>query len=181
MIKNGCIINGYVVLAIANGITLAYSAKAPNPYVVWRITADGSGVWSGYYTNTREDAEWNFCCKAFEWFEDNAPINFIEDNAAERIDSFNWHLAEAKERVETCRSVLDEIQQEIDSAAALVEDMVAEHEKLVGEKNAPQEEIAEQNNIGKMLNYLEDFDFDKLVKIQSSVSSRFSKKRSKSS
>lgn len=138
MIKNGCIINGYVVLAIANGITLAYSETAPDPYVVWRITADGSGVWSGYYTNTREDAERNFASKAFEWFE---------DNTAERIDSFNWHFDEASERIETCRNILDEIQQEIDNAAALVEDMVAEHEKLVGEKNAPQEEIAEQPKV----------------------------------
>lgn len=67
MIKNGCIINGYVVLAIANGIALAYSETAPDQYVVWRITADGSGVWSGYYTNTREDAERNFASKAFEY------------------------------------------------------------------------------------------------------------------
>lgn len=135
MIKNGCIINGYVVLAIANGIALAYSAKAPSSYVVWRITADGNGVWSGYYTNTREDAERDFCVKAFPWFE---------GNTAERIDSFNWHFGEASERIETCRNILDEIQQEIDSTAALVEDMVAEHEKLVGEKNAPQEKSAER-------------------------------------
>ena len=142
MIRNNDIIQGYTVLMVANGMVLAHSETAPDPYVVWHITEDGSDVYGGKYLPNKEDAEWDFCMKAFPWFEDNAPINIIEDRAAERIDTFNWHLNDAKERVESCRSVLDEIQQAIDNAAALVEDMVAEHEKLVSKKEAPQEENA---------------------------------------
>lgn len=93
-------------------------------------------MYGGKYQSNKEDAEWDFCMKAFPWFEDNAPINVIEDNAAEKIDSFNWYLDGAKERIESCRSVLDEIQEAIDNASALVEDMVAEHEKLVSKKEA---------------------------------------------
>lgn len=96
----------------------------------------GNDVYGGKYLPNKEDAEWDFCMKAFPWFEDNAPINVIEDNAAEKIDSFNWYLDGAKERIESCRSVLDEIQEAIDNASALVEDMVAEHEKLVSKKEA---------------------------------------------
>ena len=136
MIRNNDIIQGYTVLMVANGMVLAYSETAPDPYVVWHTTEDGSGVYDGKYLPNKEDAEWDFCMKAFPWFEDNAPINVIEDNAAEKIDSFKWYLDDAKERVESCRSVLDEIQEAMDNASALVEDMVAEHEKLVGKKAA---------------------------------------------
>lgn len=142
MIRNNDVIHGYAVLAIANGMALAHSETAPDPYVVWHITEDGCDVYGGKYQPNKEDAEWDFCCKAFPWFEDNAPINVIEDRAAERIDNFNWHLDNAKERVESCRSVLDEIQQSIDNATAMVEDMVAEHEKLVSKKEAPQSDTA---------------------------------------
>ncbi len=175
MIRNGDIIEGYTILATANGMALAHSETAPDHYVVWLIDEDGCGVRNGRYQQTKEDAEWDFCCKAFPWFEDNAPINVIEDRAAERIDSFNWHLDEAKERVESCRSVLDEIQQAIDNAAALVENMVAEHEKLVSKKEAPQEESTEP-----VIDYISGFDFEESAKIQSSVSDLLSKNRSES-
>ena len=98
-------------------------------------------MYGGNYQSSKEDAEWDFCCKAFPWFEDNAPINVIEDRAAERIDNFNGYLDDARESANYCRTVLDEIQEAIDNAAALVEDMVAEHEKLVSKKEAPQENI----------------------------------------
>lgn len=138
MIRNNDIIQGYTVLMVANGMVLANSETAPDPYVVWHITENGNDVYGGKYLPNKEDAEWDFCAKAFPWFEDNAPINVIEDNAAEKIDSFKWYLDDAKERVESCRSVLDEIQEAIDNASALVENMVAEHEKLVSKKEAPQ-------------------------------------------
>lgn len=133
MINIGSSIHGYTVQAMANGVVLgyAYAVLAPAPYVVYRLTDDCCEVQGGEYFENLMDAEWDFCCKAFPWFEDNAPINFIEEKSAEQTDSFNWHLDDAKERVETCRSVLDEIQQAINSAAALVEDMVAEHNKLL--------------------------------------------------
>ena len=134
MIRNNDIIQGYTVLMVANGMILAHSKTAPDPYVVWHTAENGNDVYDGKYLPNKEDAEWDFCTKAFPWFEDNAPINIIEDNAAEKIDSFNWYLDGAKERVESCRSVLDEIQEAMGNASALVEDMVAEHEKLVGKK-----------------------------------------------
>lgn len=142
MIRNNDIIQGYTVLMVANGIVLAHSETAPDPYVVWHTAENGNDVYGGKYLPNKEDAEWDFCTKAFLWFEDNAPINVIEDNAAEKIDSFKWYLDDAKERVESCRSVLDEIQEAIDNASALVENMVAEHEKLVSKKEAPQSDSA---------------------------------------
>ena len=129
MIRNNDVIHGYAVLAIANGIALAHSKTAPDPYVVWHITEDGSDVYGGKYQSNKEDAEWDFCCKAFPWFEDNASVNMIEDEAAERIEEFQKYLGKA--------------QSAIDSAATLVENMVAEHEKLVSKKEAPQEESTE--------------------------------------
>ncbi len=121
MIRNGDVIHGYTVLAIANGVVMAHSETAPDPYVVWYL--DG-GVHTGSYLGNKQDAEWNFCCRAFPWFEDNAPVNMIEDEEQKRIDEFTAHLNAAKAA--------------IDSAAALVEDMVAEHGKLE-RKEAPPE------------------------------------------
>ena len=116
MIRNGDKIQSYTILATANGMALAHSETAPDPYVVWFIDEDGCGVRSGKYQQTKEDAEWDFCCKAFPWFEDNAPVNMIEDEAAERIEEFQKYLGKARSA--------------IDSAANLVEDMVLEHSKL---------------------------------------------------
>ena len=79
---------------------------------------------------SKEDAEWDFCMKAFPWFEDNAPITMIKDEAQKRIENFKSHLEQARTA--------------IDFAAALVEDMVAEHERLISNKKAPQEENTEQ-------------------------------------
>lgn len=130
MIRNGDVIQGYTILATANGMALAHSKTAPDPYVVWFIDEDGCGVRNGKYQQTKDDAEWDFCCKAFPWFGDNAPVNMIEDEAAERIEEFQKYLGKARSA--------------IDSAATLVEDMVAEHSRLEGKKEAPQEESAEQ-------------------------------------
>ena len=129
MIRNNDVIEGYTILATANGMALAHSKTAPDPYVVWFIDEDGCGVRNGRYQQTKEDAEWDFCCKAFPWFEDNAPVNMIEDEAEKRIQDFNDFLDEAKNAVEM--------------AKALVEDMVLEHGRLQGKKEAPQEESAE--------------------------------------
>lgn len=159
MINIGSSIHGYTVQGLANGVVLGYAfaALAPAPYVVYRLTDDCCGVRSGEYFDNLTDAEWEFCGRAFGWFEDNAPVNMIED---EVID----HIRAARESIA--------------KATAIVDELIA---MLGEEKAAPQEEIAEQDNIKKMLNYLEDFDFEKLVEIQSSVSSWLSKKRSCSS
>lgn len=130
MIRNNDIIQGYTVLMIANGIVLAHSKTAPDPYVVWHTNEDGSVVYDGKYLPNKEDAEWDFCMKAFPWFEDNAPVTMIEDEAQKSIENFKNHLEQARTA--------------IDSAAALVDDMVAEHEKLVNKKKAPQCSPTEQ-------------------------------------
>ena len=130
MIRNNDIIQGYTVLMVANGIVLAHSETAPDPYVVWHTTEDGSVVYDGKYLPNKEDAEWDFCMKAFPWFEDNAPVTMIEDEAQKSIENFKNHLEQARTA--------------IDSAAALVDDMVAEHEKLVNKKKAPQCSPTEQ-------------------------------------
>lgn len=151
MIRNGDVIQGYTILATANGMALAHSETAPDPYVVWFIDEDGCGVRNGRYLQTKEDAEWDFCCKAFPWFEDNAPVNMIEDEAEKRIQDFNDFLDEAKNAV--------------DMAKALVEDMVLEHGRLQGKKEAPQEKGAEPE-----IDYLSSFNFNESVKIQKSIS-----------
>lgn len=156
MIKNGDIIKGYTVMTVANGIALAHSTTAPDPYVVWRIDNDGSGVHSGTYTKSKEDAEWDFCCKAFPWFEDNAPVNMIDDVAEERITEF--------------KDCLNKARTAIDMAALLVEDMVAERYKLVGKKEAPPEESTELE-----IDYLSSYNPKATAKIQSSVSDLLSK------
>ena len=77
MIRNNDIIQGYTVLMVANGMILAHSKTAPDPYVVWHTAENGNDVYGGKYLPNKEDAEWDFCTKAFPWFEDNAPINII--------------------------------------------------------------------------------------------------------
>lgn len=150
MIRNGDKIQSYTILATANGMALAHSETAPDPYVVWFIDEDGCGVRSGRYQQTKEDAEWDFCCKAFPWFEDNAPVNMIEDEAAERIEEFQMYLGKARSA--------------IDSAATLVEDMVLEHGMLQGKKEAPQEKGAEPE-----IDYLSSFNFNEFQKSISAV------------
>ena len=159
MIRNGDVIHGYTILSTANGMALAHSETAPDPYVVWFIDEDGCGVRNGRYQQTKEDAEWDFCCKAFPWFEDNAPVNMIEDEAAERIEEF-------KQCIEDARTALFH-------AAILVDDMVLEHSKLQGKKEAPQEESTELE-----IDYVSSFNLKESVKIQSSISALLSKMRS---
>ena len=98
MIRNNDIIQGYTVLMVANGMILAHSKTAPDPYVVWHTAENGNDVYDGKYLPNKEDAEWDFCTKAFPWFEDNAPINIIEDNAATgtlMVQRNAWNPAEA--------------------------------------------------------------------------------------
>ena len=59
--------------------------------------------------------------------------------------------------------------------SALVEDMVAEHEKLVGKKAAPQEESDDSK-----IDYISDFDFEETTKISSAISEHLSKLKDES-
>ena len=63
----------------------------------------------------------------------------------------------------------------MDNASALVEDMVAEHEKLVGKKAAPQEESDDSK-----IDYISDFDFEETTKISSAISEHLSKLKDES-
>ena len=122
MINIGSSIHGYTVQAMANGVVLAHthSVRAPGFYAVYQLTDDGCGVYNGVYFESRMDAEWEFCGRAFGWFEDNAPVNMIEDEVTD-------HIRAARESIA--------------KAAAMVDELIA---MLGEEKAAPQEEIAEQ-------------------------------------
>ena len=76
----GTVIQSYVITAEANGYVMGKSSTAPQPYAVWKIDDDGKGVCIGHYFVDREEAEWDFCARAFEWFEDNMYIHMIEDD-----------------------------------------------------------------------------------------------------
>lgn len=130
MIRNNDIIQGYTVLMVANGMVLAHSETAPDPYVVWHTAENGNDVYGGNYQSSKEDAEWDFCMKAFPWFEDNAPITVIED--------------EVDEIQKTLKSLLQGARECIVGATAKVDELVEEYARLMGKEKAPQEENTEQ-------------------------------------
>lgn len=76
-------VQSYIIIAEANGYVMAKFPTAPQPYAVWKVDDDGKGVSIGHYFNDREEAEWDFCARAFEWFEDNVNIHMIEDDDLE--------------------------------------------------------------------------------------------------
>ena len=80
MIVIGMRIQSYMLIAEANGYVMGKSPTVPSPYAVWQVDDDGEGVHCGHYFVDREEAEWDFCARAFEWFEDNMYIHMIEDN-----------------------------------------------------------------------------------------------------
>ena len=63
MIRNNDIIQGYTVLMVANGMILAHSKTAPDPYVVWHTAENGNDVYDGKYLPNKEDAEIWKCCR----------------------------------------------------------------------------------------------------------------------
>lgn len=130
MIRNNDIIQGYTVLMVANGMILAHSETAPDPYVVWHTAENGNDVYNGKYLPNKEDAEWDFCMKAFPWFEDNAPITVIEDEVDEIQKTLKYLLQGARE----C----------IVGATAKVDELVEEYARLMGKEKAPQEENTEK-------------------------------------
>lgn len=113
MITIGTEIGGYKVTAMANGFALAVSETAPNPFVVWTLDDDGEGVCVGHYFNEREDAEWDFCARAFEWFEDNVNITMIEDEAEKQTNILDG-IKSAREAVARAAQMVDEMCGELD-------------------------------------------------------------------
>lgn len=112
----------YTVIAEANGFAMGKSDTAPSPYVVWRVGAERMGVCSNHYFNDREEAEWDFCARAFEWFEDNMYIHMIENNDQPLADDLLGGLKE--------------IRSHISAAAKLVEEMCVEVDRLTAEREA---------------------------------------------
>ncbi len=96
------------------------SPTAPSPYAVWEVDDDGEGVCCGHYFVDREEAEWDFCARAFEWFEDNMYIHMIEDN---------------KPLPDDLISGLEQIRADLKSTAQLVDEMCAEVDRLRKERH----------------------------------------------
>lgn len=109
----------YVMIAEANGYVMGKSPTAPSPYAVWQVDDDGKGVCCGHYFVDREEAEWDFCARAFEWFEDNMYIHMIED----------------KPLTDDLIGGLKQIRADLADAARLVDEMSAEVDKLRKERH----------------------------------------------
>jgi len=145
MIRIGTRINSYIVTAIANGYVLAASSTAPDPFVVWSVDADGIGVNTSRYFTDRMEAEWEFCGLAFEWFQDNVNINYV-DEEYER-DSTEARAAALEENLSAAHRSLA-------AAMELVEDLFLEHERL-----CPKEDRVTDESIDKVAReFAEDFE-----------------------
>ncbi len=107
-------VNSYTLIAMANGYVMGHSITAPSPYAVWQIDDNGKGVCCGHYFVDREEAEWDFCARAFEWFEDNMYIHMIEDEPHEQ----------------DLLGGLRTIRNDLTKAAQLVDEMCTEMDKL---------------------------------------------------
>lgn len=116
------VVQSYVIIAEANGYVMGKSPTAPSPYAVWQVDDDGEGVCCGHYFSDREEAEWDFCARAFEWFEDNVNIHMIEDDGNEQIE-------------DKLLDGLKKIRAEIAAAAQLVDKMSAEVDRLRKERH----------------------------------------------
>lgn len=115
----GMKIQSYMMIAAANGYVMGKSPTAPSPYAVWQVDDYGTGVCCGHYFVDREEAEWDFCARAFEWFEDNMYIHMIED----------------KPLTDDLIGGLKQIRADLADAARLVDEMSAEVDKLRKERH----------------------------------------------
>ena len=111
------VVQSYVIIAVANGYVLGKSPTAPQPYVVWKVDDDGKGVCIGHYFVDREEAEWDFCARAFEWFEDNMYIHMIEDND-QPLDDLMGSLKQIKADLANASKLVDEMSAELDRLKA---------------------------------------------------------------
>lgn len=83
MLKIGSIISNRVILAMTHKFVLAQCIEeSPEPFTVWRLYDDMSGVHSGSYFKDKMDAEWEFCSQAFPWFQDNVIIQDPDEKTA---------------------------------------------------------------------------------------------------
>ena len=112
------VIQSYLIIAKANGYVMGKSPTAPSPYAVWKIDDDGAGVCCGHYFVDREEAEWDFCARAFEWFEDNMYIHMIEDNKQPLDDDLMRRLKQIKADLTNATKLVDEMCAELDRLKA---------------------------------------------------------------
>lgn len=125
MVVIGTKIYSYAIIAVANGYVMGKSPTAPQPYAVWKVDDDGKGVSIGHYFVDREEAEWDFCARAFEWFEDNMYIHMIEDN---------------KQPLDDLMGSLKQIKADLANASKLVGEMSAELDRLKAERRGANED-----------------------------------------
>ncbi|MDE7362956.1 MAG: hypothetical protein K2N38_13595 [Oscillospiraceae bacterium] len=132
----GTVIQSYAVIAAANGYVMGKSPTAPQPYAVWKVDDDGKGVCIGHYFFDREEAEWDFCARAFEWFEDNVNIHMIEDGEETSETHSVFDTPTSKEQP-LDRGLIDglrEIGMHMTMAAKLVDEMCAIVDGLKAER-----------------------------------------------
>lgn len=120
----GKFIQGYRIFGMANGYVMGKSPTAPSPYAVWQVDNDGNGVCCGHYFVDREEAEWDFCARAFEWFEDNMYIHMIEDDDKGEIEPSERRLI----------SGFKKIRADMTAASQLIDEMCAEVDRLTEER-----------------------------------------------
>lgn len=148
----GTVIQSYVVTAEANGYVMGKSPTAPQPYAVWKVDDDGKGVSIGHYFVDRKEAEWDFCAKAFEWFEDNANIHMIEDDKDDQCEKCKYNtndyvchphcsgcdgksnFVSEKPLGQTLTDGLRALKQDIANAAQLVDEMCEIVDELKAER-----------------------------------------------
>ncbi|MBQ8171799.1 MAG: hypothetical protein IJZ95_07430 [Oscillospiraceae bacterium] len=145
MINIGTRINGYMIIAAANGYVLGINTAAPDPFVVWTVDNDGNGVHTGRYFNDSMDAEWEFCSLAFEWFQDNVLISDEEDEEYKR--------SSAEARVAALEENLSAAHRSLAAAMDLVEEMFKERDRL-----CPKEDRVTDEPVDKVVwEFAEDF------------------------
>lgn len=129
-------VQSYVIVAEANGYVMGKSPTAPSPYAVWQVDDDGKGVCCGHYFVDREEAEWDFCARAFEWFEDNMSIHMIEDGE-ESNETHSIEQQEEKDQplADHLLEGLWEIRESVAAATQLVDEMCEEVDRLRKERN----------------------------------------------
>ena len=114
-------VQSYEIIAIANGYVMGKSPTAPSPYGVWKLVSDSEVVWAGHYFVDQEEAEWDFCARAFDWFEDNMYIHVYDDGDFDKT----WLPID-----NALINGLKEIRAAIAKAAQLVDEMCEEMNKL---------------------------------------------------
>lgn len=81
----GTIIGGYKVIAASPKALLAQALtpETPEQYVCWLYVPERDYAYSGEYTNDKMEAEWCFCSRSFEWFDDNVITADTDDELPE--------------------------------------------------------------------------------------------------